>query len=52
MRAIASRAPSGSASTGESLIEGPGNTKVRNAETLCVTAAPGGASAFAGSQPT
>ena len=51
-RATATRAPNGNASRGASLIEGPGKTKVRNATTLCVGGAPGGASALAESQPT
>ena len=50
--AIARRAPSGSASIGGCLIAGAENTKVRSATTLCVAAAPGVASALAGSQPT
>ena len=40
-RATATCAPSGSASVGGSLIEGPGNTKVRSAATLCVGAGAG-----------
>ena len=43
MRAIASRQPNGSASIGGSLIDGPGNTQVRSAATLCVGAGAGGA---------
>ncbi len=45
-------APSGSVATGGSLIDGPGNTSVRSAITLCVGASRGASSAFAGSQPT
>ena len=37
---------------GGSLIEGPGNTNVRSAATLCVGAGPGASKAAAGSQPT
>jgi hypothetical protein len=51
-RATASVAPSGSASIGGSLIDGPGKAKVRSAATLWVGAAPAGASASVGSQPT
>ena len=51
-RATAIRAPSGSASMGGSLIEGPGNTNVRSAATLCVGAGPGASKAAAGSHPT
>ena len=53
MRAIASRQPNDSASSGGSLIDGPGNTSVRSAATVWVG---GGAerrrSASVGSQPT
>ena len=51
-RTTATRAPNGSASSGGNLIDGPGKAKVRNAATLWVGGAPGGASALAGSQPT
>ncbi len=51
-RVTASLAPSGGITTGGSLIEGPGNASVRSAVTLCVVAARGASSAFAGSQPT
>ncbi len=51
-RATVTCAPSGSASVGGSLIDGPGKTSVRNAATLWVGGAPGASSIAAGRKPT
>ena len=52
MRAIGSRAPNGSNSTGDCLMSAAGKTSVRKTDTLCVGGVAGSASAFSAIHPT